>query len=87
MGILLLPFKVPSILMEYFASDPRVVKQFARHYRTGAPMPDKLASNLEASRTIFQASETQLQVLSDSSLALREKHVKKENLALFRDIH
>ncbi|OQR78552.1 mitochondrial intermediate peptidase-like [Tropilaelaps mercedesae] len=54
--------EVPSILMEYFASDPRVVSQFARHYRTGEPMPAEMAANLEASRVIFQASETQLQV-------------------------
>lgn len=60
--MMLNPFQVPSILMEYFASDPRVVTRFARHYQTGEPMPEKLALNLEASRVIFQASETQLQV-------------------------
>ncbi|XP_022649309.1 mitochondrial intermediate peptidase-like isoform X3 [Varroa destructor] len=54
--------EVPSILMEYFASDPRVVSKFARHYRTGELMPAEMAASLDASRVIFQASETQLQV-------------------------
>ncbi|XP_023228122.1 mitochondrial intermediate peptidase-like [Centruroides sculpturatus] len=54
--------EVPSILMEYFASDPRVVSKFARHYETGKPIPESLLKNLSLSKNLFSASEAQLQV-------------------------
>lgn len=54
--------EVPSVLMEYFASDPRVVSKFARHYETGKPIPESLLRNLSLSKNLFSASEAQLQV-------------------------
>lgn len=54
--------EVPSILMEFFASDPRVISQFARHYATGEQMPADLMNSWIKSKKIFTASETQLQV-------------------------
>lgn len=54
--------EVPSILMEYFASDPRVIKLFAKHYQTKEAIPDTMLNRLCASKHLFTASETQLQV-------------------------
>ncbi|XP_054164343.1 mitochondrial intermediate peptidase-like [Oppia nitens] len=54
--------EVPSILMEYFASDRRVIKAFARHYQTGQPVPDSLLDIWLDSKRIFTASELQCQV-------------------------
>ncbi|KAH1011537.1 hypothetical protein HUJ04_000886 [Dendroctonus ponderosae] len=54
--------EVPSILMEYFASDTRVLKHFARHFQTKQPMTDAMLNRLCASKHLFTASETQLQV-------------------------
>jgi mitochondrial intermediate peptidase len=54
--------EVPSVLMEYFSSDKRVLKTFAKHYQTQEPMPDEMLERLCASKHIFSASETQLQV-------------------------
>ena len=54
--------EVPSILMEFFASDPRVVSQFARHHATGEEMPAELMKRWIKSKKVFIASETQLQV-------------------------
>ncbi|XP_037747127.1 mitochondrial intermediate peptidase isoform X2 [Chelonia mydas] len=54
--------EVPSILMEYFASDYRVVNQFARHYQTGQSLPKSMVSRLCESKKICAAADMQLQV-------------------------
>ncbi|CAH0381115.1 unnamed protein product [Bemisia tabaci] len=54
--------EVPSVLMEYFASDHRVVKSFAKHYSTSEPIPDAMLDQLKRSKYLFQASEIQAQV-------------------------
>ena len=54
--------EVPSILMEYFASDPRVVSTFAKHFQTLEQIPSALLEKLHASKNVFCASELQNQV-------------------------
>ncbi|XP_076046390.1 mitochondrial intermediate peptidase [Oratosquilla oratoria] len=53
--------EVPSILMEHFAMDPRVIHSYARHYKTGEKIPFDLLQKLVASKSVFAASEMQLQ--------------------------
>ncbi|KAM3967653.1 LOW QUALITY PROTEIN: mitochondrial intermediate peptidase [Aphomia sociella] len=54
--------ELPSVLMEYFASCPQVVRRFARHFQTREPMPEDMLHRLCASKYLFGASEMQLQV-------------------------
>lgn len=54
--------EVPSILMEYFATDYRVISQFARHYETGQPLPESLVARLCESKKVCGAADTQLQI-------------------------
>uniref|UniRef100_A0A1A8LRQ5 Mitochondrial intermediate peptidase n=2 Tax=Nothobranchius pienaari TaxID=704102 RepID=A0A1A8LRQ5_9TELE len=54
--------EVPSILMEYFATDYRVISQFARHYETGQPLPQSMVARLSESKKVCGAADTQLQI-------------------------
>ena len=54
--------EVPSILMEHFANDPRVVSKFAKHYQTGKPIPENLLHSWVTSKHLFNSSDLQLQI-------------------------
>ncbi|XP_046573122.1 mitochondrial intermediate peptidase-like [Haliotis rubra] len=54
--------EVPSVLMEFFAADPRVLSTFARHYKTGEPLAPSTIQDLCLSKRMYAASEMQLQV-------------------------
>lgn len=71
--------EVPSVLMEYFAADPRVLGLFARHFQTQEPMPAEMLERLCASKHLFAASEMQLQVFYS---ALDQKYHSAEPLGL-----
>ncbi|KAK5048183.1 hypothetical protein LTR84_005853 [Exophiala bonariae] len=42
--------ELPSMLMEHFATDPTVLKMFARHWETGAVIPDEMIDALTKER-------------------------------------
>ena len=44
----------PSQFNEHWASDPAVFHHYAKHYKTGEPMPADLAAKLEKARTFNQ---------------------------------
>ena len=54
--------EVPSVLMEYFASDARVLGKFARHWQTGEPLSSEKINKIIRAKHIFAASEIQTQI-------------------------
>ena len=46
--------ELPSQLYEHWLDRPEILERFARHYRTGAPMPRAMMDRLIASRTFNQ---------------------------------
>ncbi|VVC37986.1 Hypothetical protein CINCED_3A021172 [Cinara cedri] len=52
----------PSVLMEYYATQPQVIKHYAKHYKTRQPIPEDMLKKLCSSKCLFAASEMQLQL-------------------------
>jgi peptidyl-dipeptidase Dcp len=50
--------ELPSQLYEHWLSQSQVLKMFARHYLTDAPMPDELIARIKAAQTFNQGFAT-----------------------------
>ncbi len=50
--------ELPSQLYEHWLTTPDVLGRFARHYQTGAPMPDALMARIKAAQTFNQGFAT-----------------------------
>lgn len=48
----------PSQIMEHWVEAPETLRKYARHYRTGAPIPDALIEKLAAARNFNQGFAT-----------------------------
>lgn len=62
--------ELPSQFMENWASEPAVLKVYARHYQTGESIPDALIAKLEKSRQFNQGFET-VEYLAASMLDMK----------------
>ncbi len=50
--------ELPSQVMENWAEDPAVLKEYAKHYQTGEVIPDELIAKLESAGTFGQGFAT-----------------------------
>ncbi|CAM3753580.1 M3 family metallopeptidase [Roseateles saccharophilus] len=50
--------ELPSQLFEHWMAESEVLKKFARHWQTDAPLPDALLARLQAARQFGQGYET-----------------------------
>ncbi|WP_194778504.1 M3 family metallopeptidase [Pararhodonellum marinum] len=71
--------ELPSQIMENWAAEPEVMKQYAVHYKTGEPIPDELIDKLQASGTFGQGFGT-TEYLAASMLDLNY-HTQKEPIS------
>lgn len=54
--------ELPSVLMERFASSPQVLALYARHYKTGEPLPYNALQSYLDTQAVFQHCETYNQI-------------------------
>ncbi len=50
--------ELPSQILEHWLTEPEVLKRHARHYQTGAPIPDALIAKIQKSATFNQGFAT-----------------------------
>jgi peptidyl-dipeptidase Dcp len=50
--------ELPSQLMEHWFEEPEVLKEYARHYETGEPVPDELIDKMKKAKSFNQGFAT-----------------------------
>ncbi|KAM9937559.1 hypothetical protein OXX80_002920 [Metschnikowia pulcherrima] len=73
--------ELPSVLMESFSGDPRVLCKIAKHYKTGKSLPLELLQSHQEHAKTLKHTETYMQ----SKMALLDQALHSENVVDFSD--
>lgn len=68
--------ELPSILMEHFARDARVLKRIGKHHITGQPIPERLLENHLQENKFMQHCET----FSQAKMAMLDQELHSEKV-------
>lgn len=71
--------ELPSVLMEKFSNDPRVLCEIAKHYQTGESLSEEIFRNYQQNRHQLKACETYMQ----SKMALLDQALHNEDVGDF----
>lgn len=70
--------EMPSQMLEYWLTDPEILKMVSSHYQTGEPLPDKMIQSFDAMRKMNQRIGLQQQLFY-AYFAL-QAHLSDDNL-------
>ncbi len=79
----------PSQVMEHWIGTPEVLRRFARHHETGAPIPEALIAKLKAAQTFnqgFVTVETLASTILDMELHALRDPAELDVMAFERDV-
>ncbi len=68
--------ELPSQIMEHWSMEPQVLKMYAKHYKTGEPIPDELIKKIQNSR-FFNQGFANVEYLAASYLDMDYHTIKK----------
>ncbi|KAI5962947.1 OCT1 [Candida pseudojiufengensis] len=68
--------EIPSVLMESFSKDLRVLSRISKHYKTGESIPIELLENAFKNKNYLQSCETYMQ----SKMATLDQFLHNENI-------
>jgi len=80
--------EAPSQMLEHWCWDPAVLRRFARHHLTGAPLPEELLAGMVAARNADSGLATLMQIFHASlDLAYHSPDFDGDTTATLRKIH